>query len=165
MEITMKKSGDRSLGIISSYWLKVGQCTKCMRQAAIVCIFAWLATIFAAWLGSAEITYAIGVFAMITTALSIVHITTYALRKVATAERMGARLNRRQAFQALLGSAGTAFFIMAANRPAQASSGCGGWEGECDVCERNFRLDGNPSGCTRCPSCNRKGRDCGSKRC
>lgn len=69
-------------------------------------------------------------------------------------------------YRALLSGAGVALFIMAMNPPALAakikSSRCGGWEGECnDLCKKNFRLDGNPSGCHTCRSCTRSGqRDC-----
>jgi|tagenome__1003787_1003787.scaffolds.fasta_scaffold20832550_1 hypothetical protein len=160
----MSKFLDSSL--ISSYWAKVGQCTKCMRQSAVVCFGAWLATSFVSCFGPVEVAYSIGAFAMAATALSVVHIGTYAQREFATAERtMEAKLNRRLAFRTLLVGAGAALAVMVTNRPALAASRCGGWNGECSNCEKNFRLDEAPSGCHRCSSCTRTGRDCGLERC
>ena len=79
----------RFRSLVSPSWAKVGQCTKCMRQSAIVCIGGWLVTIFVARFGPAEAAYTLGVFAMLATVLSVVHIATYAQRKVAILSARG----------------------------------------------------------------------------
>jgi hypothetical protein len=176
---------------VSSYWPKVGQCARCMRQAGMICCGAWLATGIVAWFAPVAITTTVGVFALAATVLSILHIVTFTVRKVSATQRRhdaGIRLSRRLAFRTLLQAAGSAVLIMATSgcmraeapvaqgpvsrdHPLQSggavplASRCGGWDGECSDCERNFRLDEHTSGCRECENCTRPGRRCTNRGC
>lgn len=139
--------------------VKLGRCTRCMRQSSLICMVSLIALVLALWIGvPAAITFSVSVFAALATALFVSHVSSFARNKVVAAERdLGGRLGRRRALKVGFGAAVSALSIIATNRPAQASSKCGGWNGECDKCERNFRLDQKKDGCHRCASCN-----CGS---
>jgi len=141
------------------HWVKLGRCTKCMRQSSLVCIVSLIALVLALWIGApAAITFSAGGFAALATALFISHVSSFARNKVVAEERdLGAKLGRRRALKLGFGAAASALSMIATNRPARAASGCGGWNGECNRCQRNFRLDGRRDGCHKCASCN-----CGS---
>jgi len=142
--------------LVREHRLKLGRCTKCMRQSGLVCIASLTALIMTLSIGApSAVAFSAGIFAILTTALFISHVSLFALNKVVGEEQnIGRKLGRRQMLKIGFGAAASALFIIALNRPAHASSGCGGWKGECDKCERNFRLDGERDGCHRCESCN-----------
>lgn len=144
-----------------SHWVRLGRCTQCMRQSSFVCIVSLIALVFALSIDVPRaIVISVGVFAALATALFVGHVSVFARNRVSSEERiLGGKLDRRRVLQVGFGAAASALLIIASNRPAQASSGCGGWNGECDKCERNFRIDGDRDGCHRCHNCNCDPRD------
>jgi hypothetical protein len=141
-------------GLFWGHWVKLGRCTKCMRQSSLVCIVSLIALVLTLWIGvPAAITFSASVFAALATALFIGHVSSFARNKVVAEER-GGMLGRRRALKVAVGAAASAFSVIATNRPARAASRCGGWRGECGKCEKNFRLDQRKDGCHVCDSCN-----------
>src|SRR5262245_22547771 len=93
--------------LFGGQWVKLGRCTKCMRQSILVCIVSLIALVLALLIGvHASITFSAGVFAALATALFISHVSSFARNKVVAEERdLGGKLGRRRALKVGFGAA------------------------------------------------------------
>jgi len=132
-------------GILS----KFGRCGRCVRKAFFFACCSWCGTLMVAVFAFPRIH----AFAFCSVALScpfVAHAIAFVARSRSPSRGGGSLSSRRLALLFSLRALAVVVLICSRSEKALARSPCGGWEGECEPCERRYSPD---SPCLPCGTC------------